>query len=153
MILVPSAVISALDGVITSWVTSPRSTSVTLTSGARSMTVSSPATATRSVPPTAAISGASLVLFTVRSNSASTLWPAASVAVTLTDTVPTSPFSGVPEKVPVSGSKASQAGRAVSSACVAASVRFSTPPSSAKASEGTAKVKAASSSVACAAMP
>jgi len=64
--------------------------------------------------------GASLMFSTVSANVLLMLAPAASVAVTLTEIVPTSPFAGVPVKVRVVASKLSQAGRALPFASVAA---------------------------------
>ena len=63
--------------------------------------------------------GASLTLVTVRLKVVLTLFLAVSVAVTLMLRLPTSALSGVPENVPVTGSKFSQAGRAEPSARVA----------------------------------
>ena len=65
----------------------------------------------------AVLGGAAL---TVMSNSSLTDPPLPSLAVTFTDTVPTSEAAGVPAKVRVLSVKVSQVGSAVPSACVAA---------------------------------
>ena len=64
--------------------------------------------------------GASLVLATTMSNTSDTAAFAPSVAVTFTLSVPTSALTGVPLKVRVAASKASQEGSAAPSAVVAA---------------------------------
>nr|WP_264035394.1 hypothetical protein [Mycolicibacterium aurum] len=56
--------------------------------------------------------GASLTFATARANVSVTLAPDGSVAVTVTETVPTSMLVGVPVKVRVVGLKVSQLGRA-----------------------------------------
>ncbi len=61
---------------------------------------------------TLAIVGVSLVLATVMSNVSDAEAVDPSVAVTFTDIVPTSSFSGVPENVRVVASNDSQLGRA-----------------------------------------
>ncbi len=84
--------------------------------------------------------GASLVLATVRSKVVLTVAPCASVAVTVTEVVPTSLFVGVPVKAPVLASKIAQAGMPE-----AVSVRLSLVSISAKLPAGIAKLNAASS--------
>ena len=64
-------------------------------------------------------SGASLLFDVVSVNTSSTLPPWPSLAVTLTDTDPTSPFDGVPVNVRVDPSNDSQPGRGEPSASVA----------------------------------
>ena len=63
--------------------------------------------------------GASLLFAVVSVNTSSTLDPCGSVAVTRTSSDPTSPFSGVPEKVRVEASNDSHPGSADPSASVA----------------------------------
>ena len=63
-----------------------------------------------------ATTGASFVLFTVTVNTSLAIAPARSVAVTRTSRLPTLAFNGVPLKVSVLASKASQEGRALPSA-------------------------------------
>ena len=65
---------------------------------------------------TAEATGPSLVLLTVTVKSWEAVAPAVSVAVTRMVSAPTSPFSGVPEKVLGSGLKLSQAGSGLPSA-------------------------------------
>ena len=63
--------------------------------------------------------GVSLTLDTVTLNSSNAEAPTTSIAVTLTLSVPTSPFTGVPLKVPVLALKLSQLGNTVPSDSVA----------------------------------
>ena len=75
--------------------------------------------------------GASLVLATTISKVSETEALEPSVAVTLTESVPTSPFAGAPENVRVAASNESQLGRAFPLGSVAAYV--SVPPTSTSA--------------------
>ena len=68
-----------------------------------------------------------------------------SVAVTLTEMVPTSALSGVPEKVPVAALKLSQEGRAAPVSRVALRVSVSPASTSAKVPAGTMNEKGESS--------
>ena len=86
-----------------------------------------------------------MVLATVMANTSETLAPARSVAVTLTLMLPTSPLRGVPLKVRVGASKASQVGSGAPPASVALKVRLSSRSTSAKVVVGTTKLKSASS--------
>ena len=90
--------------------------------------------------------GVSFTLATVTSKLSLTLKPAASVAVTLRLTGPTSAFSGVPLKVRVAASKLSHCGNAEPSLWLALSVSTSASLS-AKVLAGSWKEKAASSFV------
>src|SRR4051812_9079819 len=94
-----------------------------------------------------ATTGASLVLTTPRLNTSEALAPAKSVPVTLTDTVPTSPFSGVPLKVRVAALKFSQVGNGSPLANVALKATLSPTSTSANALAGTVKLNTASSLV------
>src|SRR5258705_13888650 len=78
------------------------------------------------------MTGASLVLLTVTVKSWDAVAPAVSVAVTRISRLPTSPLSGVPEKVLVAGSKLSQAGSGLPLARVADRVRLSPTSTSLK---------------------
>ncbi len=95
--------------------------------------------------PMPVVVGASLTLATAKSNVASAVAPALSVAVTLTLIVPTSSLAGVPSKVPVAASKLNHAGIAVPSERVALKVRLSPASTSSKVLAGIAKLKALSS--------
>ena len=68
-----------------------------------------------------------------------------SLAVTVTEKVPTSSLAGVPEKVLVAGVKLSQLGRGSPLSRVALRVRVSPSSRSAKVSAGTVKEKGESS--------
>ena len=86
--------------------------------------------------------GASLTLATAIEKVSVTAAALASRAVMAISRVPTSALPGVPEKVPVAGSKRSQAGRSAPSARVAERVRVSPVSTSAKVPAGTVKAKA-----------
>ena len=84
-------------------------------------------------------------MVTVRANVSLIETLAASVAVTLMLIVPTSPFSGVPEKLPVVASKLSQAGSGEPSSSVAVRVGVSPASGSTNVPAGRVNEKAPSS--------
>src|SRR3989337_2432496 len=89
--------------------------------------------------------GPSLVLLTVTWKSWVALALEVAVAGTGISRLPTSPLSGVPEKVLVAGSKLSQAGSGLPSARLADRLRLSPASTSLKLAAGTVKLKPASS--------
>ena len=100
----------------------------------------------RKPAPSSNATGASFVLFTVKTKVSATASPEGSVAVIVILCRPTSPFSGVPLKVNVGISKDSQLGKAEPLAEVALINKLS-PSGSINVPAGTVNVNNASSSI------
>ncbi|MNI61253.1 hypothetical protein D3C73_1165140 [compost metagenome] len=87
--------------------------------------------------------GVSFTFNTLMEKSLDTCAPAVSVAVTLTTTVPTSLFPGVPLNVRVAGLKVSQLGKLLPPASVASYLKVSPASISANVFTGISKVNGA----------
>src|SRR3990170_3424039 len=122
---------------------SPASTSLKLAAGTVKLKPASSVLAWLEISTEA--TGASLMLAMLIVKFWEALAPDVSVAVTRISRLPTSPLSGVPEKVLVAGSKLSQAGSGLPSARLAERLRLSPTSTSLKLAGGTVKLKPASS--------